>query len=124
MAGLKTVIFTNGVVQSTYDDGTPADMFSGKLPILNTIFIHLDNKDLLPRDLQVKSIKFYIANDPLCEHYMEVTTSYLKHMLQYIKHDVLEKIPITQIEDINVNNLIDEANRKAELELNNNKTLL
>ena len=114
MAGLTVVITTNGVVQSTYDDGTPADMFSGKLPILNEIFKHIDNKDLLPREQRLAIVKFYISNDPLCLKVLEVTNSYLKNILKYVKYDVLETIPIEQQKDVDVNKLIEDSNKISE----------
>lgn len=114
MAGLKTVIFTNGVVMSTYDDGTPADMFTGKLPVLKQIFDSIQNKDSFPREFRLNNVKFYIANNPLCEHHLEVSESYLKHILQFIKFDKLEQIPIEKQEDLNLNKIIEEASKVKE----------
>ena len=110
MAGLKTIIYTNGVVVSTYDNGTPSDLFSGKLPVLHTIFKHINDKTLLSNEFKITSIKFYISNDPLCVNVLEVTESYLKHILQYMPHDKLEMIPVEQTKDIELNKIIEEAN--------------
>ncbi len=114
MATLTVVIMTNGVVQSTYGDGTPADMFSGKLPILKNIFFNIKNKDLLSREQKINYVKFYISNDPLHINILEVTGSYLEHILKYIRVDKLEEIPINQQQDVDVNELIKQSNKLSE----------
>jgi hypothetical protein len=110
MAGLTTVIFTNGVVQSTYDNGTPADKFSGKLPVLYNIFRNIKDKTLLPVNEKLTKVSFYISNDPLCINKIEVSQDYLEHILQYLKYD-FQNIPIEQQKDIDINNMINKANQ-------------
>ncbi len=112
MAGLTTVIFANGIVQSTYDDGTPADIFSGKLPILKKIFHHLEYKDLLPTSYRIGSIKFYISNDPLCKSIMEVSHKNLYHVLQFINNTGLDEFENTDVSKIinDTNNLPENIN--------------
>lgn len=114
MASLIVVIMTNGTVTSTYTDGSPADRFTGKLPILKDIFFHLENKEILSRNEKITDIKFYISNDPLHTKVLEVTSSYLKHILQYVRVDELESIPINQQQDIDVNKLIEDTNKLSE----------
>lgn len=115
MAGLKTVIYTNGVVVSTYDNGTPADMFTGKLPVLHNIFKYIDSqyRDTLPREYRIMTVNFYIADDPLCKSHIEVNKSYLEHILKFVKHEKLENFPIETKTDVDVNKLIEEGNKQS-----------
>jgi hypothetical protein len=97
MAGLTTVIWTNGVVHSTYDDGTPADDFSGKLPILYNIFKNIKDTTLIKTaDRRLINVRFYISNDPLCINKMEVTASYLRNILQYFRFSFLKLLKVPQ----------------------------
>jgi hypothetical protein len=87
MAGITTIIFTNGVVQSTFDNGASADEYSGKLSVLHNIFINIKNKES-----NLKSVKFYISDDPLCQNVTEVTQAHLEHWLLYIINNHLDNI--------------------------------
>jgi hypothetical protein len=106
MANLITVIWTNGVVQSTYDDGRPAELFSGRLPVLSLIFYHYLHKELLPSNEKIMAIKFYITNDNLCTPNLEVSAHMLKHLIPY-----LQDIKLNNNESANeVDNLLKDLN--------------
>lgn len=86
MAGITTIIYTNGVVVSTYDNGAPCPEYSGELPILHIIF---NNMEAAKSSNSLKNAKFYISDDPLNENIIEIKSTNLKYLLKFIIQYVL-----------------------------------
>lgn len=112
---LTTVIYSNGVVLSTYEDGFPADEFSGKLPILHKIKQYYDTKN--KKDLQKKhqlfGIKWYIISDPISKESIEVDMKYINSFLTYI--DIYSG---SEIEDVPVTDIINKVSELNKIDVN------
>lgn len=109
MAGIITVIYTNGVVISTYDNGSPCHEYSGELPILHTIFRDIKNKDS-----KLKNTKLYISDDPLSENIIEVKSSNIEHWLKFITDYVTtSNKPVEEILSNVLNKNINFDNEKS-----------
>ena len=83
---LTVVIFANGLVVSTYDNGKPADEYTGKLNMLLEIDkVTGANKFTLPKDKQLFEVNYYYSADPLCESKVKVDNKFITSYIEHLK---------------------------------------